>query len=47
MEEETVPKTLEALFKIKKTLVSNNIMLIEAIINTQLAKSAYKAKLEN
>lgn len=43
---ESAPKISRALFEEKKALVSDDIGITEAVINTQSAKNAYEAKVE-
>lgn len=42
----TLPKIPHILFKEKAALFNNNIVITKAVINTKLAKDAYKIKME-
>lgn len=43
---ETTSKIPQTLSKEKTALVSGDIVVVKAIVNTELAKDAYKAKIE-
>ena len=46
IEKKTLPKILQALPKEKAASFNSNIVVIKAIVNTELAKDVYKTKIK-